>query len=344
MSFLPVNDRSKGMAAMVLAGAIWGLSAIFYKQLSHVPALEVASHRVLWSFLTFTAILAVQKRGREIFNILTGTRRSQGQTVLAAAMISVNWFVWILAIQLGHATEASLGYFIFPLIAVFLGSVVFSERLTAVQWAAVAIATAGVVYLTVGLKTVPWIAIVLAATFAIYGVVKKSVTAGPVVTVAAEAGLVTPFAIIWLIGVHQFGWMGVTGRPGGMFGKELLDSLMLAFSGVITAGPLILMSYATKRLRYAEVGLLQYTNPTLQFLVAVLIFAEPFGPVQLVSFSLIWAALILYSTELVRRDRMFRRAKIADGGESTTLNSPFTSGSANPVSTTVSTSPTRLSQ
>ncbi len=341
---MPVNDRFKGVAAMVLAGAIWGLSAIYYKQLSHVPALEVGSHRVLWSFLTFAAILAVQGRGREIFRILTATRESQIQTVVAAAMISVNWFVWILAIQLGHATEASLGYFVFPLIAVFLGSVVFGERLTAMQWAAVAIAAAGAVYLTVGLKAAPWIAISLAVTFAIYGVIKKRVAAGPVVSVAAEAGLIAPFAIVWLVGVHQFGWTGVTGRPGGMFGQDLLDSLMLAFSGVVTAGPLILMSYATKRLRYAEVGLLQYVNPTLQFLVAVLIFLEPFGPVQLVSFSLIWAALILFSVELVRQDRKFRSAEIADAGESTTVNRAFTSGSANPVSTTFSTSPVKPSQ
>ena len=341
---MPVNDRFKGMTAMVLAGVTWGLSAIFYKQLSHVPALEVASHRVLWAFLTFAAILAAQGRGYEIFRILTITRESQRHTVVAAAMIAVNWFVWILAIQLGHATEASLGYFIFPLIAVFLGSVVFNERLTAMQWAAVAIAAAGVVYLTVGLQAAPWIAISLAVTFAIYGVIKKKAAAGPVVTVAAEAGLITPFAIVWLVGVHQFGWTGATARPGGMFGKDLLDSLMLACSGVITAGPLILMSYATKRLRYTEVGLLQYTNPTLQFAVAVLIFMEPFGPVQLVSFSLIWAALILYSIELVRQDRIFRRAEIAAKGESTTVNNAFTSGSANPVSTTVSTSPAKPSQ
>ena len=173
---------------------------------------------------------------------------------------------------------------------------------------------------------------------------KKRAAAGPVVSVAAEAGLITPFAIIWLVGVHQFGWLGATGRSGGMFGKDLLDSLLLAFSGVITAGPLVLLSYATKRLRYAEVGLLQYTNPTLQFLVAVLIFLEPFGLVQLVSFSLIWAALILYSIELVRQDRMLRRAETADAGDSTTVNSPYTSGSANPDSTTVSTSIVKPSQ
>lgn len=314
-----MSDRASGVAAMGLAGVIWGLSPIYYKGLTHVPALEVASHRVIWSFLTFAVILAVQRRGAEFIHIFSGGRNGFALTVFAAVMISVNWFTWILAVQLGFLTEASFGYFIFPIFAVLLGAIGLRERLTPVQWVSIGIATAAIIYMAVGLNTAPWIALLLATTFAAYGLIKRKTRFGPIHSVAAEAGLITPIALVWLVGTHAFDWVGFTGGSGGIFGSNLTDSLLLAFSGVITAGPLVLMSYATKRLRYADIGLLQYTNPSLQFLVAVFVFMEPFGRVQLTAFILIWAALALYSFELFRQDRRLRSSRMTASGEVTTL-------------------------
>lgn len=296
-----INERSKGIVAMVAAGVVWGLSGIFYKQLSHIPAMEVTAHRVLWSFLIFSLLLALRGKSRDLVQQFTQSRFKFYQTSFAACMISVNWLVWIISIQLGYATEASLGYFIFPLFAVSLGAAVFREKLKWLQWTAVAVAGSGVMVLTVGLNAAPWIALILATTFSVYGMLKKRSDSDAVVSVAAEAGFITPFALIWLIGVHTMGWTGVSGLSGGYFAANLKDSLFLAFSGVLTSGPLVLMSYATQRLSYAEVGLIQYTNPSLQFLVAIFIFMEPFGPVHLVSFSLIWLALVMYSIDLLKQ-------------------------------------------
>lgn len=314
------SERGKGVAAMLLAGTIWGLSAIFYKQLVHIPALEVAAHRVLWSFIIFTTFLVFRRQFRELLDQFVGSWQQIRRILLAAAMISTNWSIWILAVHLGYATEASLGYFIFPLFAVFLGYVAFRENLTWLKWSAVAVAVGGVIFLTVGLGTAPWIALALASSFAVYGMLKKRSPSGAAVSVAAEAGVITPFALIWLFGVHQLGWTGVTGLPGGAFGTNLRDSVMLSFSGVLTAGPLILMSYSTKRLGFAEVGLLQYVNPSLQFLVAVFIFLEPFNYVHLIAFTMIWLALVLYSIDIVRQDIWLHKTRKASLDELTTSN------------------------
>ena len=298
---------------MLAASVIWGLSAIVYKELDHVPAVELASHRVLWSFLTFSAIVVAQGRFREI-SALFGTPRQFGETLFASGMIAVNWLFYIVAIQIGMATEASLGYFIFPLFAVFLGFVLYGEGLTRNQWISVSLTGAAVIMLTVGLKTAPWISILLATTISIYGLVKRRSPAGATISVTAEALLLSFPAAAWLVGVHFLGWMDLGGKPGGHFGKEMFDSCLLALSGLLTAGPLMLMSYATKRLRFSEVGLIQYVNPSLQFLVAVFLFMEPFGLIKLLAFTVIWLALLLYSIEVLRQNRELRRASIASSG------------------------------
>ncbi len=300
-----MDEQVKGRLAMIAAGIVWGLSPIFYKFIGHVPPVEVFCHRVISSFAVFFLVMLVRGRAGEVPRILSASPRKVGTIVLAASMISVNWLLFIWAVQVDRATEASLGYFIFPLIAVFLGAVVLGERLSATQWMAVAVAAAAVVLQLVLSGKLPWIALILASTFAGYGLVKKQISDGPIVTVATESLLLTPAALCWLIGVHQWGWTDFTGRPGAYFGNDLTVTIMFVVSGVITAGPLILLSYGTKRLRYSESGILLYTNPALQFLVAVLIFAEPFGTTDLAAFMLIWLALILFSLEGRLRPGLF---------------------------------------
>ncbi len=292
-----MDEPVKGRLAMIVAGLVWGLSPIFYKFIENVPPVEIFCHRVISSFAVFFLVMLVRGRAGEVPRVLVTSPRKFATIALAASMISVNWLLFIVAVQIDRATEASLGYFIFPLIAVFLGAVVLGERLSAAQWIAVVVAAAAVTLQLVLSGTLPWIALILASTFAGYGLVKKQISDGPIVTVAAESLLLTPVALCWLVGVHQWGWSDFTARPGGYFGNDITVTIMFAVSGIITAGPLVLLSYGTRRLRYSESGILLYTNPALQFLVAVLIFAEPFSTTDLAAFMLIWLALVLFSLE-----------------------------------------------
>ena len=297
---VPISERAKGVLAMVSAGAVWGLSPIPYKYIAHIPSLEITSHRVFWSFVIFTFVLAVQGRLGELGSLFA-SRRQIGTGILAAGMVSVNWLVFIYAVQTGRTTEASLGYFLFPLVAVFMAWMLLGERFSRLQWAAVAIAAVSVALLTIGLGVAPWIAISLASTFSIYGICKVRMSTGPTVSVTLEVMLVTPFAVAWIVGVEFFGWIGIVGRTGGYFGQDIVDTSILIFSGVITAGPLILMSYAAKRIRYSYVGLILYVNPTFQFLVAVLVFQEVLTLWHVIAFPMIWIALCIYSADSLRR-------------------------------------------
>lgn len=306
-----MTDAQKGVLGLIAACTVWGLSSLYYKLLAHVPPLEVLAHRTLWSCVFFVGVLLVQGRIRHLALALNSARAIM--TILfAALMIAANWFCFILSIQIGKATEASLGYYIFPLVAVLLGVVVFRERLTLTQAIAVGLATLAVTVLTIGLGVAPWVSLLISVTFGFYGVVKKKLAAGPVVSVTAEVLLLTPIALIWLFGVWK------TGQPA--YGVNMRDTLLLMFSGPLTATPLILFSAAAKRVNYATVGLVQYLNPTLQFFVAVLVFQEPFGQWHQIAFALIWVALALYSVSAVRQDRAARRVVTASEGVSTKVS------------------------
>ncbi|WP_212526098.1 EamA family transporter RarD [Actibacterium sp. MT2.3-13A] len=312
-----MSEARKGILAMMGACCIWGLSGLYYKLLAHVPPLEVLSHRTLWSLVFFGIVLAAQGRLGEIARLLRAPR-VLALVFLAAVMISTNWFLFIYSVLVGSAMEASLGYYIFPLVAVTLGFVMLGERLSAGKWAAVGLAALAVGVLTWGLGVAPWISLALAFTFGCYGLLKRGAPAGPLVSVTTEVLLLSPLALFWLWGVHVQGWEGLVGRNLGTFGHDARDSLILAASGVLTGGPLILFSYASKRVSFATVGLVQYLNPTLQFLVATLAFAEPMTRWHGIAFPLIWIALAIYSWESLRQDRAARRAAVSAGMSATT--------------------------
>ncbi len=300
-----MSESTKGIVAMAVACVIWGLSSMFYKLLAQVPPLEVLSHRTLWSLVFFAAVLAIQGRLGDIGRALAGWR-ALGLMALAAVMISANWFLFILSIQIGRATESSLGYYIFPLVAVLIGAALLGERLRPLQWVAVALVVSAVGLLTWGLGVAPWISLVLAFTFGLYGLVKRRVAAGPVVSVTCEVLLLAPLAAIWLWGVHSQGWSGLVGRNLAIFGHDWRASTLLVLSGPLTAIPLMLFSYAAQRIPYATQGLVQYINPSLQFLVATLIFGEAFTFWHALAFPIIWAALALYSYEAFASSRSGR--------------------------------------
>lgn len=311
-----MTDGARGLAAMAAAATIWGLSGLYYKALVHVPAAEVLSHRILWSAIFFGAILALSARTGAVFRVLA-RGRVMGLIAVAAVMIAANWFLFIFSIHAGHALEASLGYYCFPLVAVALGYLVLGERFSGAQAFAIALAALAVSVLTLGLGKPPWIALVLAGTFGGYGLVKKRLRIEPMVSVFLEAVILLPLVIAFLVWVHA-------DHPGegadwAWFGRDATTSLMLVGSGPLTATPLILMSYAAQRVSYATIGLVQYLNPTLQFGVAVAIFGEPFTPWHAVAFPMIWAALAIYAVASLRLQRSDRRRAIRAGTSSTVV-------------------------
>ncbi len=313
-----MSEAGKGILAMVAACCIWGLSSLYYKMLAHVPPLEVLSHRTLWSMIFFGAVLAVQGRLGQVAELFRKPR-VLAIVLLAAVLISTNWFFFIFSVQTGHAVQASLGYYIFPLVAVMLGFVLLGEKLGPAKWAAVGLAAAAVGVLTWGYGVAPWISLILAFSFGFYGLLKKGSPAGPVVSVTTEVLLLAPLALIWLWGVHMQGWQGLVGRNLATFGHSLKDSLLLMLAGPLTGAPLVLFSYASKRVRLGTVGLVQYLNPSLQFLVATLIFRETFTRWHAIAFPMIWLALALYSWSSLRQDRAARRVAVRVAGEGTTV-------------------------
>ena len=296
-----ITDHAKGILAIVAAAAIWGLAPIYYGFLDDVPTPDILAHRILWSLVFFTGILWV--RGRLAALGAAVTRRDQiGWTLLAAIFVSFNWFFFIYAIQSGRLTESSLGYYIYPLFSVLFGFLLFRERFHRLQWLAVALAALGVLTLTLGLGLVPTISLILASTFSLYGVVKKRVATGPTVSVTAEVLLLLPLVLGWFVFFARTGDL----TPGLW--------LLLILSGPLTGLPLVLFSYASQRVRLSTVGLISYLNPTLQFLVAAVIFVEPVTRWHLIALVLIWIALALYSGVAMAQERRRVSTRLSTSG------------------------------
>ncbi len=309
-----MTQTVRGILAMIGACAIWGLSSIYYKQLADVPPLTILAHRTLWSAAFFALVLVVQGKFMQLPAAL-GNKRTLMIIAGASLMISINWFFFIFSVTTGHATQASLGYYIFPLVAVVLGRIFFAESLNRWQTVAVLLAATAVSLLTWGLGVAPWISLILAFSFGFYGVLKKLLDVGPVVSVTAEVVLLIPISLAVL-------WHGGTAMDSPS------QTALLLFSGPLTGFPLILFSYASRRIPMATVGILQYLNPTLQFLVAVLLFKEPFGIWYSIAFGMIWTALAIYSTAGARAAS--RKRKTASSTVSTTVTNSSIEAAAKP--------------
>jgi len=316
-----VTEGTKGLLAMVGACSIWGLSPIYYKLLAHIPAFEVLANRMLWSFLFFAAILLMRGRGREIVAALS-TVKGVALIVVASLSIATNWFLFIYATLIDRNTETSLGYYIFPLVAVLVGRFVYKERMVGAQMLAVGLAALAVAVLAIELGALPWMSLLLAATFVLYGIVKKNIALGPMVSVTCEVLVLMPVVLGVLVHVYA--------TRTGAFGSNWHDSLLLLFSGPLTLAPMILFSYAAKRISMSALGVMQYINPTLQFLCAVVVFSEPFTAPLAAAFGLIWAALAIFSASAFRQDRAARRVSMAASGVATSVSSAASEGSAKP--------------
>ena len=308
----------RGILAAVLASVIWGLSPIFYAQLNHVPPLELLAHRVSWGFLVVGLYCAATGRLPRVAEAL-GNARTLAALVVSAALISLNWFGFLWGIQAGRAMEAGLGYYIMPLVAVALGVAFLGERLSRRQWLAVSLALVAVAVLAIGLGRAPWLALGLAVSFALYGLVRRQVSTGPIVGFFVETVLIVPAAVVWIWGVETQGWTGPTGREGALFGTDWKTTALLVLSGPLTSVPLILFAEAARSMPLSRVGLVQYINPSLQVAVAGLVLGEMFTPWHGVALVLIWAGLGLFSSEIFRQERASRSASISSSTVSKTL-------------------------
>ena len=288
-----MSEAMKGALAMIGACTIWGLSPFYYRLVIDIPPPEILAHRTIWSLVFFLIVLAIQHRLPEIGRALSGRRRLV-RTALAALMISANWGVFIYSISVARVAESSLGYYIFPIVSVLFGLVIFRERPAALQWVAIALALAAVAALTLDLGRLPWISLTLAVTFAIYGTLKKGTEAGPVASVTTEVIILLPLALLWLA-------LMTDGLPG------VWALAILIASGPLTGIPLMLFSYAARRIGLVSLGLIQYLNPSLQALSAVIL-GEMLGRAHAIAFALIWTALALYSFDAAKRERASTRA------------------------------------
>lgn len=292
---IPSRTDGRGLAAASGAFLIWGLLPLYLKLLQSLPALQVTAHRMIWGCLFAMAWLTLRGQLGQVKAALANPD-VRWRLCLSAALISVNWGVYVWGVTNGRVVETSLGYFINPLVNVLLGVIVLSERLNRAQWTAVAFATAGVGYLTWTAGHLPWISLALAITFGLYGVVRKVVHVDSLAGLATETSILLPFGIAYLTWCEIAG-TGITGHAGA--GMHAL----LVLAGPLTAIPLVLFAYGARRIQYSTIGFLQYTAPTLQLLLAVYVYREPFGGARAIGFALIWTALVIYAGDGIWRAR-----------------------------------------
>lgn len=294
------RDRTLvGLGFGIGAYLVWGLLPAFMKLLVAVPPVEILAHRIAWSVLLLGGVVTAVGGWPRVTAVLR-TPRLVGVLALTALLIAGNWLLYIWAVNSAHVIETSLGYFINPLLNVALGVVVLGERLGRAQLVSVVLAAAGVLYLGLAQGGVPWIALGLAISFSLYGLVRKMAPVDPLTGLFAETLLLAPAALALLL------TLGAQGR--GSFGHDTTLSLLLVASAALTAVPLLMFGGAGKRLRYATIGLLQYIAPTIQFLLAVLLFREPLRDAHLIAFPLIWAGLAIFAIDALRAERTRRLA------------------------------------
>jgi chloramphenicol-sensitive protein RarD len=279
---------NKGIFYALGAYGLWGLFPVYWKWLQHVPALQLIGHRIGWSFILLMVVIFATNQWTKFRSALT--RRMLGVYSLAGLLLSVNWLIYVWGVNAGYVVETSLGYFINPLLSVLLGMIFLRERLRPAQWFPMGLAAFGVIYLTRAYGSLPWIAISLALSFGFYGLVKKLSPLGSLFGLTLETGLVFLPAVGYLVFIEGAG-QGAFGHTG------VVSDLLMIGAGAVTTIPLLMFASAARRIPLTMVGVMQYIAPTLQFLLGVLLYKEPFTTSKLVGFSMIWIALIVFWLE-----------------------------------------------
>jgi chloramphenicol-sensitive protein RarD len=283
-----------GLLLGLAAYALWGVLPLYFKALSSVPPVDIVAHRVLWS-LPLLSLLIVAVRLTPDLRAAISQPRTLGMLAITALLIAGNWLLYVWAVTNGHILAASFGYYLNPLANVLLGRFVLHERLSRMQWAAVAIAGGGISVLAAGALSQLWISLALCASFALYGLLRKVVRADAVIGLSIETAILFPLALLWL---------GAEARAGNpVMGADMTLTALLLLAGIVSTTPLLLFAAAARQLPYSTMGMLQFIAPTLQFLIAVY-YGEPLRAAHMVAFAAIWIALALYIAAMLRSPRL----------------------------------------
>ena len=299
----PNATKPSGLPQALGAYLIWGFLPLYLLLVKSVPPFEFVGWRIIWTLPLCLVIIALRKQFPEIRAALTSPRVLM-MLFASALLIAVNWFVYIWAIMQGNVYAASLGYYLNPLINVLLGTVLLGERLSKWQWVAVVVAGAAVALLIAGALTTLWISLSLAFSFGLYGMVRKQVSVG------ALPGLTLESAIL-LLPASAIAWYYAMSDAGPSFGNDPTMSMLIVFSGILTAVPLLLFAIAARRMEYSTLGFIQYLAPTIVFFLGLFVFGEELKPVQLMSFMLIWTAVAIFAGDLWIRSRRAKREALA---------------------------------
>jgi chloramphenicol-sensitive protein RarD len=293
------STSRRGLIYGAAAYGLWGLFPLYWPLLEPAGAVEILAHRVLWSAITISLVVTFLRRWPQVRGVWRD-RRSRVLLISAALVISVNWSIYIYGVNSGRVVETSLGYFINPLVTVLMGVVVLSERLRALQWAALSLAAGAVVVLALDYGRLPWIALVLAFSFGTYGLLKKQAGVDPLLSLTLETVVLAPLAVAYLI------WLGVRGDSGFLEHGGGHTVLFLT-TGVVTVVPLLFFGAAAIRLPLVTIGLLQYLAPVIQFLLGVFWYHESMPPARWSGFTLVWIALVIFTVEAVQHRRRHLR-------------------------------------
>ncbi|ART82526.1 protein RarD [Oceanisphaera profunda] len=289
------DQGTKGALYAVGAYTLWGIAPLYFKQLTHIPAYEILTHRVIWSFLLLLVLLSVLKFWPRVRAMLRQPKYLLLLT-LSSVIIGLNWLVFIWAVNNNHMLDASLGYYINPLFNIVLAMLFLGERFRRMQWWAVALAASGVVLQLVIFGSLPWIALVLAISFGLYGLIRKQVPVDPITGLTIETLVLLPLAAIYLFFIAD-------SPTSNLSVNSLNTNLWLVSAGLVTTAPLLLFAGAAKRLKLSTLGFFQYIGPSLMFLVAVGLFDEAFTQDKIITFALIWCSLVIYSWDGIKHRR-----------------------------------------
>jgi chloramphenicol-sensitive protein RarD len=291
----PQTLSRAGLGLGIGAYTAWGLMPLYFKLLLGVPALAIVAHRIAWSFLLLGGLISLQRAWPAV-RAAIGEPRTVRLLAATAVLIGINWLLYVYAVNSGHILAASLGYYLNPLANILLGRFVLGEPLSRPQWVAVALAAVGVAILAVGALSHLWISLALCVSFALYGLLRKVATVEATAGLGIETALLLPVAVGWLVWASLTTTMPVWGESG-------TDTVLLVLAGIVSTVPLLLFTAAARLLPYSTLGILQFIAPTLQFLVAVFLFGEPFTTAHAAAFACIWTAAAIYLISALRAAR-----------------------------------------
>ncbi|MBJ2138058.1 EamA family transporter RarD [Paraglaciecola chathamensis] len=296
-----MNDKAvkSGVLFAIAAYTMWGIAPMYFKLIGQAPAMEILMHRIIWSVLVLVLLVAVTGKINKVKQAILNPKVMQ-ILLISGLLLAANWFIFIWAINNNHLLDASLGYYINPLLNVFLGRLFLGERLRRMQKVAVGLALSGVAYFIVSYGQLPWVALALAGTFGIYGLLRKQVAVDSLPGLLIESVFLLPPAIVY--------WIWFAGEYSNMLTNDLPLNITLICAGIVTTAPLLCFTAAAKRIMFSTLGFFQYIGPSLMFVLAAAVYGEPLDNSKLVMFAFVWLALGLFSYDSLRQYQKVKKA------------------------------------